>query len=97
MHTPVPWVIKRNGIKTPVNSEDGRHIAMINYNPITIPDDMHESNARLIAAAPEMLDMLIELQQCAQYWSEYDVPIGIVDRLNNVIEKAKGDSHGDAD
>ena len=35
-----------------------------------------------------MLDMLIELQECADYWSEYDVPLGIVDRLNNVIEKA---------
>ena len=45
----------------------------------------------------EMLDVLIELQQCAQYWSEYDVPIGIVDRLNAVIEKAKGDSHGESD
>ena len=48
------------------------------------------ANARLVAAAPEMLGMLIELQECAQYWSEYDVPIGIVDRLNTVIEKAKG-------
>ena len=54
------------------------------------------ANAKLIAAAPDMLDMLIELQECAQYWSEYDVPLGIVDRLNAVIEKAKGDSHGES-
>lgn len=38
--------------------------------------------------AQMMLDMLIELQECADYWSEYDVPLGIVDRLNDVIEKA---------
>ena len=49
------------------------------------------ANARLIAAAPDMLDMLIELQESAQYWSEYDVPLGIVDKLNAVISKAKGE------
>ena len=38
--------------------------------------------------AQMMFDLLIELKECAQYWSEYDVPLGIVDRLNNVIEKA---------
>ena len=90
-HTPGPWYVKRNGVRSPVNSEDGRHIAMINYNPMTIPDEMHEANARLIAAAPEMLEVLIDLQESAQYWSEYDVPIGIVDRLNAVISKAKGE------
>ena len=90
-HTPGPWIVKRNGVRSPVNSEDGRHIAMINYNPMTIPDEMHEANARLVAAAPEMLEVLIELQESAQYWSEYDVPIGIIDRLNAVISKAKGE------
>ena len=48
-------------------------------------------NARLIAAAPEMLDMLIELQESAQYWSEYGAPFDIVNRLNAVISKAKGE------
>jgi hypothetical protein len=38
----------------------------------------------------EMLDCLIELYESAVYWSEYDVPIGIVDRIKNIIEKATG-------
>ena len=90
-HTPGPWYVKRNGVRSPVNSEDGRHIAMINYNPMTMPNEMHEANARLIAAAPEMLDILIDLQESAQYWSEYGAPFDIVNRLTAVISKAKGE------
>jgi hypothetical protein len=40
-----------------------------------------------------MLSMLLELQECAAYWSEYDVPIGLVDRLNAVITKARGEKY----
>lgn len=38
----------------------------------------------------EMLAVLKELQESAAYWSEYDVPLGIVDRINQAIEKAEG-------
>ncbi len=82
-HTPGPWEARKN---CDVMSGD-RLVAdcMTGW----LRED--RANACLIAAAPEMLDMLIELQQCAQYWSEYDVPLGIVDRLNAVINKAKGE------
>lgn len=48
------------------------------------------SNATLLAAAQQMLDVLVELQESASYWSEYDVPLGIVDRINAAIAKACG-------
>lgn len=51
-----------------------------------------EANARLIAAAPELLQILQELKQSAYYWSEYDVPIGIVERINTAISKATGEA-----
>ena len=49
-----------------------------------------QPDARLIAAAPELLTVLQDLQQSASYWSEYDVPLGIVERINAAIAKATG-------
>lgn len=34
-----------------------------------------------------LLTVAKELQESAAYWSEYDVPLGIADRLNAVIAK----------
>jgi len=39
--------------------------------------------------APQMYSVLKELQESSSYWSEYDVPIGIVDRINDVLEKVE--------
>ena len=45
---------------------------------------------RLMAAAPALLDVCVDLVESAEYWGEYDVPLGIVDRLNAAIAKAGG-------
>ena len=39
--------------------------------------------------APQMYRVLKELQESASYWSEYDVPLGIVDRINEVLKKVE--------
>ena len=39
--------------------------------------------------APQMYGVLKELQESASYWSEYDVPLGIVDRINEVLGKVE--------
>ena len=39
--------------------------------------------------APQMYSLLKELQESASYWSEYDVPLGIVDRINDVLKKVE--------
>ena len=82
-HTPGPWIARMNcdvmaGERLVADCMTG-----------WLKED--RANARLIAAAPEMLDILIELQESAQYWSEYGAPFDIVSRLNAVISKAKGE------
>ena len=39
--------------------------------------------------APQMYRVIKELQESASYWSEYDVPLGIVDRINEVLKKVE--------
>lgn len=51
-----------------------------------------QAEARLIAASPDLYAVLKELQESAAYWSEYDVPLGIVDRINQAIAKAEGNA-----
>ena len=48
-----------------------------------------DTSQAILAAFPEMLTVLKDLQESAVYWSEYDVPLGIVDRINAAIEKAE--------
>lgn len=44
---------------------------------------------RAVSQRDELLAVLKELQESAGYWSEYDVPIGIVERINAAIAKAE--------
>ena len=45
--------------------------------------------------APQMYSVLKELQESASYWSEYDVPLGIVDRINDVLNKVENNKTTD--
>lgn len=49
------------------------------------------ANDALIAAAPDLYVVLAELEESAGYWSEYDVPVGIVDRIRSALAKARGE------
>ena len=93
LHTPGPWLIRKgdewtNDVATddlpmPDGTPSYWNIATANR----MRDEV-EANTRLIAAAPDLLAIAQELEESAGYWSEYDVPLGIVDRLRAAIKKA---------
>ena len=69
---------------------------MSSRNPVFCPDCAHErggwSNGTFKCdrhAMAEALAVLTELEQSAAYWSEYDVPLGIVERINAAIAAAR--------
>lgn len=91
-HTPGPWSISTDREAT------GVIYALLGFEwediCVITPRCEAAANAHLIAAAPEMLDVLEELRESASYWSEYDVPLGIVERIEYAIMKARGKEWG---
>lgn len=101
MHTPGPWRVDSSMVRTGwvlVTTSDGNIIANVNTEtgpdiPPAVSTKMPAmNNATLIAAAPELLAVLEELRESASYWSEYDVPLGIVERIESAIRKARGEA-----
>jgi hypothetical protein len=92
-HTPGPWTHEGHGDITGIeNDPDIGFVGKVDIASVYLRAAAyrHEANSRLIAAAPDLLSVLKELQASAAYWSEYDVPLGIVDRINAAIAKATG-------
>ena len=54
-----------------------------------------KQNHKVYKFAPQMYSVLKELQESASYWSEYDVPLGIVDRINDVLKKVENNKKTD--
>ena len=91
-HTPGPWRIDNESpMKYCVNSTvDNNHIAMVNWGSLTFDSEEEPlANARLIAAAPELLESLIELESKCNIFSEADYHV----RARAAIAKAKGEPH----
>ena len=98
-HTPGPWEIIEDdyGDEHWFGGFGGGQIQVnewVNGGCLDNPKEWAklQAEARLIAASPDLYAVLKELQESAQYWSEYDVPLGIVDRINQAIAKAEGNA-----
>lgn len=79
-HTPGPWIVDENNATIFANDsrwEDPTAICKVD----TLPGEETDANARLIAAAPELLEALESLLiycQCSAHkaddWMEYNMP-----------------------
>lgn len=69
MHTPGPWIARQRGADWVVEPKDGRlfNVGDALYHP------ENEANARLIAAAPEMLEMLRDALLYIEACEERDI------------------------
>lgn len=85
-YTPGPWTIEPHGKGFALYSgRDAMHHGM-NLVCLSEPDSNWEANARLIAAAPEMFELLetIENDDCA-------IPAWLWDKIQEVVKRVKGD------
>lgn len=96
-HTPGPWsASNRSWCDTYIIAPTFDHaICCLDINHATeesqeADEAQMAANARLISAAPDLLAICQRLAESAAYWSEYDVPLGIVADLQDAIGKATG-------
>jgi hypothetical protein len=84
--TPGPWPIKRDG-NTVIS------IGKIGANEYAGEAwlDISCADACLVEAAPDLYAVLSELEESCEYWSEYDVPLGMVDRIKSALKRARGE------
>ena len=103
-HTPGPWRLTLEPTELPgvnvrfcidtdyaINIAGGQSQEHLGGASGAIFEEECRANARLMAAAPNLLAVLQELEESADYWSEYDVPLGIVERIRAAIALATGE------
>ena len=84
-------VIDNRGLIRAVRLSD-RNQRVVRWDGLGGPTtEWGQANARLIIAAPKILEVLEEVEECSRYWSEYDVPLGLHDRIKAAIANAKGE------
>jgi hypothetical protein len=94
-HTPGPWKVISEQTAREFEVFEVAQVAHLRVTPdrsgdtFAIAGDAY-ADAGLIAAAPDLLSVCKELAASAAYWSDYDVPVGIVARLRAAIAKAEG-------
>ena len=79
----------RQGKYDPVNiaaERRARRIVALWNACLDIPTEALEAGA-----VRDLVAVVEELLESAAYWSEYDVPLGIVDRMRTAHDKAKGE------
>ena len=87
-HTPAPWVYDSFALREEIRSESNPLIAVVSSVHCSSPEQMRD-NARLIAAAPELLEALEALLNEPTNAPDY-LPTKLWDRAREAVAKAKG-------
>jgi hypothetical protein len=86
--TPVPWYLDGEGVRALVRDASGVIVAVRHR----MPGHKNETNMRLISAAPELLEALLDARKQLEQYEEalngedYNSP-----RINAAIAKATGE------
>lgn len=75
-HTAGKWLYKRQGFKITIGTENEANLKSGHNYTVAVIDDnsmQAEANARLLAAAPELLQMVYDLKQCVKRLTQDDV------------------------
>jgi len=84
-HTPGPWEIRRH-IKTAIGNGD-KQIALVSLND-KVREEEHEANVNLLVMAPEMFEILEELERLSSMGPEHSAPVRV--RAREIIAKVRG-------
>lgn len=90
-HTPGPWIAVGAWVEHP----DDNTPDICNCDPFSMYQEGRSdkevcANARLIAAAPDLLEALKACDEAMAYMSEYDIPLTLPGQVKAAIAKAEG-------
>jgi hypothetical protein len=89
-HTPGPWHVSEEWDGTSIKAGHfhvTHTIQSCGFHPDEEDKAVTQANARLIAAAPDLLEMLVE---AANFIQPYSVGQNLLERIDAAIAKAKG-------
>lgn len=100
-HTPGPWHVAKGGLGREIRADDGPFIASVYDHTFTYGE--RNANARVLAAAPELLDALKQAVETIRTWHSlhiaddpawdiYRQHAPEMKRINAAIAKAEEDS-----
>ena len=94
-HTPAPWTAQNDGrdiisIQHSNNDPGAISMTLAKVTARMTWRSQAEANARLIAAAPDLLEALKACDEAMSYMSEYDIPLTLPGQVKAAIAKAIG-------
>lgn len=91
-HTPGPWLWAMNDTKDRalITEQDGYTVIYAQTTQHSAAHDSMEANIKLIAAAPELLEVLEACQKAYEMNHIYDMTPNLFERVDAAIAKARG-------